>query len=163
MKKNKKTIHYSCISLCFCAGLVFTIFVSVHLYSINLSNSFLVVAFAFFFTLLNCFVFKKFGRVFFAVLAGVLFALLRVEKINQDRKHSIDFVGRQHDIELTISNTPTIKQNNWHFESDSLIIDGEKLQSPTYISLSAGVFSLDSGDKLTLRASPSVGFGKYAL
>ena len=161
MKKNAKKINYSCIPLCFCAGVAFFIVISInHIVCINL---FSITAVAFFFTLFNSFVFKSFGRVLFAVLAGMLFGVLRTERINQDRINATSYLGKQHEVVVTVSSTPTIKNNAWRFESNSLLIDGKKQQFSAYISLPKGDYTLEQGDKLILRATPSAGFGKYTL
>ena len=161
MKKNAKKFHYSCISLCFCAGVVFSTVVSIHL---NI-NFIILISFviAFFFTLFNSFVFKSIGRIFFAMLAGVLFGMMRTAKINQDRAEALSLIGGQHEIIATVSNIPQTKNNTWRFESDSLLIDGEEKRISAYISLPVSDFIPETGDKLSLNVTPSAGFGKYSL
>ncbi|MBQ1564241.1 ComEC/Rec2 family competence protein [Candidatus Saccharibacteria bacterium] len=163
MKKNAKIIkyHYSCILICFCAGTILSI-ITLIIQNICF-NIFLLYLVAFFFTLFNSFVFKRFGRVFFAVFAGIIFGVLRTDKINRDRAEAAEMIGQTYVLELIISNTPRVKNGSWRFESDSLLIGGEKKQISSYISLPTGDFSLESGDKLILRAAPSAGFGKYDL
>ena len=72
-------------------------------------------------------------------------------------------IGRTCVVELVISNTPRVKNGSWRFESDSFLINREKKRVSSYISLPVGDYSLESGDKLTLRAVPSTGFEKYDL
>lgn len=163
MKKNATKIKYhnSCILLCFCAGTILSIIAFIGL---NIRfNVFLITTIAFFFTLFNTFVFKAFGRVFFAVLAGILFGTLRTEKINQDRAEASELIGRTGTIELFVANSPRVKNGTWRFESNSLFLDGKRKHVSSYISLPTGDFTLEPGDKLTLHATPSAGFGKYAL
>ena len=161
MKKNAKKINYSCISLCFCVGVVFLIVISIN-NQFNI-HFFSVAAAAFFFTLFNSFVFKSFGRIFFALLAGMLFGILRTDKINHDRLDVESCIGSQHEVMITVSNTPVIKNKTWRFESNSILIDGEKKRIFTYTSLPIGDFTLEPGNRLTLKAMPSAGFGKYSL
>jgi ComEC/Rec2-related protein len=118
---------------------------------------------AFFFTLFNSLVFKRLGRIIFAVLAGVLFGALRTTQINQDRLSATDYIEGKHDIEISISNNPILKNDSWRFESNSVFINGEQKRFFTYVSIPAQDFALETGDKLTLRAKPSTGFGKYSL
>lgn len=165
MKKNAKTFHYSCISICFCTGVAFSIIAFIAT-TIDLNiylGPFLVVLAVFFFTLFNSLVFKRFGRIIFALLAGILFGALRTTQINTDRLSVSDLIGKKQDIEVIISNTPTFKNDSWRFESYSLSIDGGQVHFFSYISLPAQDITLETGDKLLLRATPSAGFGKYSL
>jgi competence protein ComEC len=118
---------------------------------------------AFFFTLFNSLIFRRHGKVFFALMAGTLFGALCTAQINQDRSFATSLIHKPQVIELIIGNTPTLKNNTWRFESSSLFVSGKKKHFFTYVSLPAGDFTLEPGDKLTLHAIPNAGFGKYNL
>jgi hypothetical protein len=79
MKKKTKQLHYSSIPLSLSVGLLSGFaclsFTQSRFFDIRL------LAFVFFFCLVNAFIFRGFGRLLFAFCAGALIAIFRFQSI----------------------------------------------------------------------------------
>jgi competence protein ComEC len=159
MKKKTKQLHHSSIPLSLSVGLLSGFaclsFTHSRFFDIRL------LAFVFFFCLVNAFIFRGFGRLLFAFCAGALVAMLRFQSVTNSRAAINQRLGKTVEISLKVSTDPTSKNESWRFDATSISLGGVKLDSLFYATLADTSIKPQRGDRLLLRAKIQDGFGKY--
>ena len=158
MKKRLKQIHYSSVPLLIVLG--FLVGVAICFFWSN-NTRILLVALIFFFCLINAFIFRSFGRLFFAFSAGILLATLRFQNISNSRQLLNEYLDRNIELELKLNSTVSHKNKNWRFEARKLKIGDQQVEDTIYISLPDSNPKPQRGDKLLLSGKLQEGFGKY--
>lgn len=101
MKKKLKQIHHSSVpfslSFGFLLGLTCISLFQTRFFKIR------VIALIFFFCLVNAFIFKSLGRLFFACSAGVLLALARYQSIAESKSIIEQNLGKTIEVSLKAS------------------------------------------------------------
>lgn len=158
---QSRKIHISFLPLGACIGFIVGALLSIVLAWI-LSWRWLILAGL---SLVLAIVLKSYGRILFAILAGLLFGAVRVSWQNSDLRIVQAYYNRSIIISGIVTNSPENKEKDLRFaiETISFNYSTNTVKSQVYVMLPTGAdYNFTRSDRVVLKGILKEGFGAYA-
>lgn len=161
MKKKSNQLHYSSITIMLPLGILMGV-ISFSFLHLNYIFHLVAIVLTLFFCAFNAFIFRKYGRLLFAFIAGFLISAIRYQSVILSEQFLEGSYKKNIEVELRVASDISHKNKSWRFGASSIIIDNTPLDCTFYVSLPDSYPKPQRGDKLLLQGQLLDGFGEYA-